>query len=130
MVIVLMSVLAGCGQPRPFRHDFGDVSAADRIEVTVEGVTPVRTVTDPQRVAAVAAFIKRRQDGWINVWSGAGGMRYVTFYANNRPLKGFGMSTAGISDGDYARPLSNAETAELASLLQIEWPPATAPPSR
>lgn len=112
-----------------FRHSLGDLSSADRLEVTVAGVTPVATITDPSKVKAVVAFVERYPDGWINVWSGAGSERIVTVYAGTTPLKAFGVSPRHINDGDYARPLTDAEVAELIGLLGIAWspPPSAAP---
>jgi hypothetical protein len=104
------------------RHSLGDLSSADRLEVSVAGVTPVASITDPSKVKAVVAFVERYRDGWRNVWSGAGSERIVTFYAGTKPLKSLGVSPRHINDGDYARPLSEAEIAELIALLGIPWP--------
>lgn len=35
-----------------------------------------------------------------------------------------GVSPRSINDGDYARPLSDAEISELIGLIGIPWPPS------
>lgn len=126
-IVCLLACLAtactGSGEKPTFSHSLGDLSSADRVEVTVAGVTPIATITDSSKVKAIITFVERYRDGWTNVWSGAGSERIVTFYAGTTALKFFGVSPRYINDGDYARPLSEAEIAELIGLLGIPWPP-------
>jgi hypothetical protein len=115
-------------ETRPFDHSLGDLSSADRIEVTASGTT-VASITDRDKVRAVVAFVERYRTGWINVWSGAASSRAVVFYAGTRVLNSFGVGPSGINDGSYARRLSKAEIDELVGLLGVP-PPEAAPAGR
>lgn len=113
---------------RPFDHSLGDLSSADRIEVTASGTT-VATMTDPDRIRACVAFVERYRTGWVNVWSGAASSTAVVFYSGGKLLGSFGMGPSGINDGSYVRRLSKGEIDELVGLLGVP-PPEAAPAGR
>lgn len=126
IVLLLTCLATACTSTHEtptFGHSLGDLSIADRVEISVAGVTPIATITDPSKVKAIVSFVERYRDGWTNVVTGAGSERIVTFYAGAKALKSFGVSPRYINDGTYARPLSEAEIAELIGLLGIPWPP-------
>src|SRR5688572_22205852 len=89
-IVCLLACLAaactGSGEKPTFSHSLGDLSRADRIEVSVAGVTPVATITDPAKVEAIITFVERYRDGWTDVWSGAGSERIVTLYSGTKAL--------------------------------------------
>ena len=126
-IVLLLTCLAiactNSHQTPTFGHSLGDLSSVDRVEVSVAGVTPIATIADPSKVKAIVSFVERYRDGWTNVVTGAGSERIVTFYAGGKALKSFGVSPRYVNDGTYARPLSEAEIAELIGLLGIPWPP-------
>lgn len=130
--LTLACLGAGCDRMvnRQYSRDFGDLSGADRIEVTTsyEEGTLVATIADRQRVAAVAAFAGRYRDGWINALSANPADRYVAFYAGERLLAKIGVAARGLTSGEYFRQLTPAEVAELVNLLGIPWPPPENPP--
>ena len=76
IVMAVACLGSGCEAmvKRQYSHDVGELSNAERIEVTfayrpdpVSGalqLPPAITITDPHRVAAAAAFAGRYRNGW------------------------------------------------------------------
>ena len=121
---------AGCEAmvTRQYNHDVGDLSNADRIEVTfayrpdpVSGALQLPsavTITDPHRVAAAAAFVSRYSDGWRSALSGSG-QTDAAFYEGERVLGKIQLFSSGITHEGHARTLTPAEVAELVDILGI-----------
>lgn len=134
MWLALACLAAGCEQmvTRQYSHDVGDLSRADRIEITYESALnpqsgkvdarAVEQVTDRQRIAKVAAFVRRYQDGWTTVLSGSPA-RHLAFREGDRRLTEIGVFDLGMTHDGKARALTRAEVAELVGLLGVPWPP-------
>jgi hypothetical protein len=137
--LTLACLVAGCDvQTGPYTRDMGDLSGADRIEVSIDGTTPVATIRDRQTVDAVADFVSHRRDNWINPLSGTGTERYFTFHAGGRRLARIGIGGSEgladggfLSDGDgFVRQLDAAEFRQLIALLDLPWPPPEEKPGQ
>ena len=121
---------AGCEAmvTRQYSHDVGELSNADRIEVTFAyrpdpvsaalQLPPAVTVADPHRVAAAAAFASRYRDGWRNALSGSG-QTDAAFYQGERLLGKIQLFSSGITHEGHVRSLTPAEVAELVDILGI-----------
>ncbi len=130
---ILMAVAcagAGCEAmvTRQYSHDVGELSNADRIEVTfayrpdpVSGalqLPPTVTITDPHRVAAAAGIAGRYRDGWRSALSGSPPTD-AAFYQGERLLGNIQLFSSGITHEGHARSLTPAEVAELVDMLGI-----------
>jgi hypothetical protein len=130
---------AGCQVDitRQFSLDVGNLSRADRIDISYElgwnsqsgklEAPPVARVTDRQRIAKVAAFIGRYRDGWNLVVSASPAYRFLAFHDGDRLLTQIGVYDSGITHDGNARALSPAEVAELVDLLGVPWPSQKSP---
>jgi hypothetical protein len=137
--LALACLGAGCEEmvSRQYSHDVGDLSRADRIDVSYElgwnprsgklEAPPVARVTDRQRIAKVAAFIGRYRDGWNIVVSSSPEWRLLAFHDGDRLLTKIGVYDRGITHDGKARALTPAEVAELVDLLGVPWPPQKSP---
>lgn len=134
MWLALACLGAGCEAmvSRQYSHDVGDLSRADRIDVTYElrpntqtgklEAPPVAQVTDRQRIAKIATFVGRYRDGWGTILSGSPAWRHLAFYDGDRLLTEIGVFERGITHDSNGRLLTPAEVAELVDLLGVPWP--------
>lgn len=132
--LALACLVTGCEAmvSRQYSHDVGDLSRADRIDVTFElrwnaqsgklEAPPVARVTYRQRIAKVAAFVGRYRDRWTTILSGSPAWRHLAFHDGDRLLTEIGVFERGITHDSKARLLSPAEVAELVDLLGVPWP--------
>ena len=122
--LVLACLVTGCEAmvSRQYSHDVGDLSRADRIDVTFklrwnaqsgkfEG-PPAARVTDRQRIAKVAAFVGRYRDGWNTILSGSPASHHLAFHDGDRLLAEIGVWERGVTHESKARLMTLAEVAD------------------
>jgi len=118
--------LSSCGGPHPKRIDFGDLGAADRIEVIAvwDGSRKEAIITDRATIQRTVTFIEHYRDGWIDVWSGpAAPWVLLDFWAGDRHVGDFGLAESRVVTGSLSQPTDPQEIARLARDLGIKWPP-------
>ncbi|HYR10035.1 MAG TPA: hypothetical protein VEQ60_19835 [Longimicrobium sp.] len=128
--VLLLVVMVLAGQFVLYRSLFARVElppdGVDRVEVWApDGFS--HQITDPARVAAIAAFVRTRGDPWMRVRNAPTmGMPHVRFYRGGQEGRWFAWSSRSIAipSADHlgVRPLSHDETVEMQRLL------GTAPP--
>lgn len=129
VALVLLAAVMGCG------GSLARMDRLDRVQVAVltdanalagggKGFPPVQ-IADPDRIAAVEAYLKARHDRWEKVGGTPRAMRFqLQLVGDNRPLytvwfePGYAQGTAGGKDLREMR-LSNADLAELFAALGL-----------
>ena len=119
--VVCMAV--GCALTQP--PDFSPLSRADRIEIKTGMNQPVKAVTEPAQIKAVAGFIEHYQAGFGIPWLGAPIPKHVlNFYQGNQDLGGFGIGVSFLSAGPMnllTQEITERERDEVLKLLGLEW---------
>jgi hypothetical protein len=110
---------------RAVTKDFSALSAATRIEVHTDGVRPLSTVTDPERIKVARDFIKQYEKGWKSPrWQGGViPRRRFAFWDGDRYLGDFGINPDSLTTDNYYQDAAAEEIAKIAALFELEWPP-------
>lgn len=127
--LVLSVLTAGCGGPVARLEKAGRIQAAVLTDAHGlsggAGAIPPVQVTDPDRIAAVEAYLKARHDRWQKSSGTPRPMRFqLQLIGDGRPLytvwfePGFAQGTGGGKDLREMR-LSNADLAELFGALGL-----------
>jgi hypothetical protein len=118
--------VSSCGGPHPKHLDFGDLRAADRIEVVAvwDGNRKDAPITDRAKIDRAARFIERYRDGWIDVWSGPRApWVLLDFSVGDRHVGDFGLGGHYLVAGFLSRDVDPEEIARFARDLGLKWPP-------
>jgi hypothetical protein len=117
-VIAVVTLTLACAR-EPYRLRFGDLSMADRIEVTSY---KFYTVTDRDMIRKAAAFFERYRDGWTDVMDGGSAPYSMSFYKDGKDIGSFGVGPGFLSVGPSRRYPPETEIAEMVRGLGLPWP--------
>jgi hypothetical protein len=125
-VLLMVTTSVGCGwiSNGPARTlDFHAFDRANRIQV-IDMLQEKTVITDKHKVDAARRFIQARNEGWRGHWRGnRAPWLHLDFFEGDKPLGGFGVAGDYITNGGYYQHTPPRDTAELARMLELEWPP-------
>jgi len=119
---LFIAAVSGCAG----KTNFPPIDGASRIEIIANSNERLKTITNPQEIIVILAFINARCEGWGGIRDAAGvPIPVVTldFYAEEKFRGHFGIGSGFFETqrvGDSAsRGASSKEQKKLASLLHI-----------
>ena len=83
-------LFTGCSSP-PYRLEFGDLAAADQIELSVNLADRRQYLTDKSKIKEAAAFFERYRDGWVTMPSGGSAPISMRFLKDGQDIGTFGV---------------------------------------
>jgi hypothetical protein len=122
LAIVLGNACDLAGPGPPHRQEFGNLSTADRIELSISRAEGLRYVTDRAEIRRAAAFFERYREGWVTMPSGGGAPVFLRFLRAGEDIGTFGVAPGALSVGSSTRYVPDDEIAEMIRGLGIDWP--------
>jgi hypothetical protein len=115
-------LLTGCTAP-PHRLAFGDLAAADQIEVSLNLADNQQQITDRSKIKESAAFFERYRDGWVTMPSGGSAPIFLRFLKDGQDVGTFGVGETALTVGSSTRYPPTAEIEAMVRGLGLQWPP-------